>query len=576
MQVHPYHRAIDIVRRANQIATSTELDELLRRTLDLFVETAGAAAGTLYLYESATDELVFEVVKGDAASQRLLGTRFSASIGIAGAAIRAGEPIFVRNVADDPRWDRSLGELAGHELRTAYCLPLMLPNRIVGVVQVFDLAQTAVDEEEELALLHLLANYMVNVIEKTRLLHEGRERERRLSALVDTISRLTTTLDRDELLTRIMNHARDLLDVEATSVWELDEERNLLVLHVATGERGEALRELTIPVGEGFIGEAIASGKIVLVQNVQNDLRHYRQVDDQTGFVTRSALTVPLHSPSIQLGPQRGELREAIIGGAQAINKRSGTFSDDDVVLFEALAAQAATVLQLSRLYGNTELLLLGMIKALAEAVDARDRHNRQHSQRVSDSSVAVAEELGLARDEVYHVRLGSLLHDIGKIGVPDAILDKPGRLDDDELVEMRSHTTKGFDILSQQELRWLLRHELPALLEHHERLDGQGYPNHLASEQISQIGRIVAVADVFDALTSERPYKPGWETAQALAYLEERKGTEFDADCVDALCRARANGKIVTQRERNQEKEARSQKPETRSQNNESEHSDS
>lgn len=122
----------------------------------------------------------------------------------------------------------------------------------------------------------------------------------------------------------------------------------------------------------------------------------------------------------------------------------------------------------------------------------------------------------------------------------------------------MRSHTTKGFDILSQQELRWLLRHKLPALLQHHERLDGQGYPNHLASEQISQIGRIVAVADVFDALTSERPYKPGWATAQALAYLEERKGTEFDADCVDALCRARANGKIVTQRERNQEKEAR------------------
>ena len=194
---------------------------------------------------------------------------------------------------------------------------------------------------------------MVNAIEKTRLLHEARERERRLSALVDTISRLTTTLDRDELLTRIMNHARELLNVEATSVWELDEERGLLVLHVATGERGEALRELTIPVGEGFIGEAVASGKIVLVQDVQNDLRHYRQIDNQTGFVTRSVLTVPLHSPSIQLGPQRGELREAIIGGAQAINKRGGGFSGDDIALFEALAAQAATVLQLARLYSK-------------------------------------------------------------------------------------------------------------------------------------------------------------------------------------------------------------------------------
>jgi HD-GYP domain-containing protein (c-di-GMP phosphodiesterase class II) len=191
------------------------------------------------------------------------------------------------------------------------------------------------------------------------------------------------------------------------------------------------------------------------------------------------------------------------------------------------------------------------MIKALAAAVDARDRYNRQHSQRVSDFSVAIAREMQMTGEEVYHVRLGSLLHDIGKIGIPDAILDKPGRLTDEELIEMRSHTTKGHDIMSQEELRWLLRTELPALLQHHERLDGKGYPHRISGDEITKIARIVAVADVFDALTSSRPYKDPWSAEHTIAYLSERTGTEFDPDAVAALARARANGQIQTQTER-------------------------
>jgi putative nucleotidyltransferase with HDIG domain len=183
--------------------------------------------------------------------------------------------------------------------------------------------------------------------------------------------------------------------------------------------------------------------------------------------------------------------------------------------------------------------------------VDSRDRYNKQHSQRVSDFSVAIAREIGMPSEEVYHVRIGSLLHDIGKIGIPDAILDKPSRLDDDELVEMRSHTSKGYNIMSQEELRWLLRAELPALLQHHERLDGKGYPLSISGDEITEIGRIVAVADVFDALTSARPYKEAWSAERTITYLTERAGSEFDPRAVAALARARQNGRIRTQLER-------------------------
>lgn len=549
-------RILSVVQRATQIAARSELATLLEQTLDLFVEEAGAEAGTLYLYDSEHDELVFHVVKGDPESRRLLGMRISAERGVAGAALRAREPLFVPDVAHDPRWDRSTGELAMIQLRTMYCLPLILEDRPVGVVQVFNLPPTAVDGADELALLRILGNVMVSVIDKARLLDEARRRELRQRALADIAARLTTTLDRQQLLTLIMDYARELLDCEATSVWEIDDEDETMPVlrsHVATGEHGEQVAGVTVPLGQGIIGHVVATGSIIRVDDVTRDERHYQGVDQMSGFVTRSILCVPLHAPSIELGAERGRVEARIIGGAQALNKIGGPFTDDDVDLFESFANLAATVLQLSRLYADTQDLMLGMIKALVEAIDARDRNNQHHSRRVSDFSVAIAEELGLSDEQVYHVRIGSLLHDIGKIGVPDAILDKPGRLTDEELVEMRSHTTRGYDIMSQAELKRLLRVELPALVQHHERLDGNGYPYRISGDEMVWISRIVAVADVFDALTSARPYKAPWSAETAISYLSERKGTEFDAACVDALARARARGHpyVKTQGER-------------------------
>jgi HD-GYP domain-containing protein (c-di-GMP phosphodiesterase class II) len=558
MPVHnlSIQRILNVVQRATQTAAQANLAALLDRTLDLFVEEARAEAGTLYLYDPERDELVFHVVKGDETSRRLLGMRIPANRGVAGAALRTREPIFVSDVTSDSRWDRSIGELASIRLRTMYCLPLMIEERPVGVVQVFNLPDDAVDAEEELALLRILGNTMVSVIDKTRLLEETYRRERRQRALADIAARLTTTLDRQQLLTLIMDYARDLLNCEATSVWEIDDsdETNPVVRsHVATGSRSEQVTGITVPLGQGIIGHVVATGQIVRVDNVREDARHYQAVDQQSGFVTRSILCVPLRAPGIELGAGRGRVEARIIGGAQALNKIDGAFTDDDVSLFESFANLSATVLQLSRLYADTQNLLLGMIKALVEAVDARDRNNRQHSRRVSDFSIAIAEELGLSDEQIFHVRIGSLLHDIGKIGVPDAILDKPGRLTEEELIEMRSHTVKGYDIMSQEELKRLLRVELPALLQHHERLDGNGYPHRIAGDQISWIARIVAVADVFDALTSVRPYKEPWSAEQAIAYLRERKGIEFDAACVEALARARAKGHplVKTQGER-------------------------
>jgi putative nucleotidyltransferase with HDIG domain len=547
-----YRHVLDVVRRATQIAAGADLGTLLDRTLDLFMEVAGAQAGTLYLYDDETDELVFYVVHGDDRSTQLLGTRLPAGRGIAGAALHSRSPIFVPDVAADPRWDRVIGELSGVQLHTMFCLPLLTHGRPVGVVQVFNLPAFGLEDPER-DLLRLLGDCIVSAIDKTQLLEESRRllveserRTRRMRVLGDIQTRLTTTLDRTELLTLIMSHARDLLDVEATSVWELDEQRQVLVLHVATGERGEQLREITVPVGQGIIGYVVASGETVMVEDVSKDTRHYGRIDEQSGFVTRSILCVPLRAPRIVLGPDRGHVEARIIGGAQALNKRGGDFSEDDVDLFEMFASQAATALQISRLYSGMQQLFDDTIKIIANLSDARDQYTYGHSARVAEFAVALAEELGW--QETYQVRVGGILHDIGKIGVPDAILNKQGSLTDDEYARMKQHPTIGYNAMrDSQAVQAHMPMVLPAILEHHIRFDGRGYPDERVGEQISRVGQVVHVADVFDALTSTgRSYRSAMPPEEAIRLLQRGSGTEFDPECVDAFVRAWEKGKVV------------------------------
>lgn len=538
---------IDVIQRANQIAATTELDELLDQMLTLIIEVTEAQAGTLYLYDADRDELEFKLVKGDEASQILVGKRISAQQGIAGRALRVGEAIFVPDVSNDPSWDRQTGELSRLYLQTMYCLPLQLHQQPIGVVQVFNLPEHTIDTSATLSLLQLLGGRLVTEVEKARLLAQAQRRERRQSALVDIISHITTTLDRDELLNRIMRHATNLLEVEATSIWEQDEETGDLVLHVATGTGSARLSQTRVPAGAGIIGYVTRTGELVVSDDVRNDTRFYSRIDETTGFVTRSILCVPLRAPNIQLGDERGSLHEAILGGAQAINKRNGkTFSDEDISLFETLASQAATVLRLSHLYEDTSKLFFGIIKAVTSAIDLKDPYTRGHSQRVADFSVAIAHELGLSDEDVYNIRIGGMLHDVGKIGVSDTILKKPNRLTDSEMDEMKRHPDFGVKVLEDAELQGLLRAIVPALAQHHERLDGRGYPRGLRGDAISQIGRIVAVADAFDAMTSDRPYRPGMAIETALRILRDGSGHEYDAVCVQALIAALEHGRII------------------------------
>jgi HD-GYP domain-containing protein (c-di-GMP phosphodiesterase class II) len=303
-----------------------------------------------------------------------------------------------------------------------------------------------------------------------------------------------------------------------------------------------------VPAGKGIIGYVVHSGETVLVADTRQDARHYSQVDQDSGFETRSILAVPLKARTVVLGGEQGATQEHIIGGLEALNKLEGTFDQEDARLLETFANQTATVLEIARLYTNTSDLLIGVVKALTTAIDAKDPYTEGHSQRVSDFSLAIARELDIPTETINHLRIAGLLHDVGKIGVPDMVLKKPGYLDDREMAEMKKHPMIGEKIMKPVSI---LQGELPAIAEHHEHVDGTGYPKGLSGEEISLIGRIVAVADVFDALTSDRHYRQGQAAEQVFQELLAGVGTHFDANCVNALISAYQRGMVETQKER-------------------------
>jgi putative nucleotidyltransferase with HDIG domain len=243
-------------------------------------------------------------------------------------------------------------------------------------------------------------------------------------------------------------------------------------------------------------------------------------------FTTRSALTVSLQSQKLEKG-------QRTIGGLMALTSRDSAFDDEDMELLQILAEHLSGMLDVSQIVENAQELYLDVIKALVASLDAKDPHTQGHSLRVSEYSVALAQAMGMGEEEVSLVRIASLLHDVGKIGISDSLLRKSGMLTPEEFEIMKTHTLIGGKILKQVRV---LETALPGIVEHHERLDGSGYPLGLMGNEMSLMGKIIAIADVFDAMTSDRPYRPALDRPSALHYLQENGGKLFDAQAVEVF----------------------------------------
>ena len=237
-------------------------------------------------------------------------------------------------------------------------------------------------------------------------------------------------------------------------------------------------------------------------------------------FVIKDSIIVPLKP------------RDTLLGVIQLCNKQGNTsFTYEDLDLLKILGSQIAFVIQNSELFNNLEKAYLDTLSALTNAIDAKDSYTRGHSDRVTDLSVKLAIEAGAGKNDIEKIRLGGMLHDIGKIGIPEIILNKPGRLDDQEYEIIKSHPILGVSILGNVDF---LQKIVPIIRHHHERYDGRGYPDKLKGEEIPYLARIVSIVDTFDAMTTNRPYRKALTTEESLKEIERCKGSQFDPALAD------------------------------------------
>ncbi len=348
-----------------------------------------------------------------------------------------------------------------------------------------------------------------------------------MGALLEVSHVVSSTLDLKELLTKIMKTATKVMRCETSTVYLVDEATNELYFSIVQGDEkvGAKLKEIRLPMGTGLAGWCAQNNAPVMVPDTDKDPRFFKGADKKSGFVTRSMICVPMC------------LKEKVIGVLQVLNRTGEIpFNDHDLETLKAVATQAVSAIENARLYENIQKIYLSTIEVLATAIDAKDPYTRGHSRRVTLYSVAIAEQLGLSAKEIESIRYAGLLHDVGKIGISDSIIRKPGRLTDEEYGIIKTHPAIGARILRPVEF---LADKIPGVLHHHEYYDGRGYPDHLAGEDIPLAGRIICVADCFDAMTTNRPYRKGLSVNTVIGELNKLSGKQFDPVCVQAFLKA-------------------------------------
>jgi HD-GYP domain-containing protein (c-di-GMP phosphodiesterase class II) len=247
---------------------------------------------------------------------------------------------------------------------------------------------------------------------------------------------------------------------------------------------------------------------------------------------------------SIMCAPMR--TTEAILGVLYVDSPTVHEFSEAELELLAAIGNQAGVALHRARLIAEMERLFLDVVKAIAAIIDAKDGYTHRHSERVAAIAMLIARQLGLSPEERSIVELSALLHDVGKIGVPDAILNKPGQLTDEEFAEVRRHPVHGAAILSNIQSERVLA-LVPGIKSHHERWDGSGYPEGLKGDEIPLLGRILAVADFLDALSSDRSYRKATSICDAIELIKQESGRAFDPQIVEALLAVHDSGDLAS-----------------------------
>ena len=521
--------ALDALGEVSQaLTTVTQGPRVLeQKTLETAVRVTGGSAGLLTRSTAEGNQAVIMSLGFPAEVNEL---EFQNGQGIVGAVMLGGSATAVPDISVNADL-RSPPDLVSYGLQAAICVPMLEDGRLWGTLSVFDLTAREWTTNDH-RVLATLGNQGVVAVRNAELYDNNQRSIWELKNLQEALQAATSTLDINQVLQQVLAGAAKASSAQIGCL--ALEESGRLILKGGFGTDSQTAEKLALGLGGDICRDVMASGKPYM-QAMESD----------------SAKDSPLNPRAVLCVPIT--LRGKPTGVVFLAHYQLGhAFTPDHRNLVTELAAQAAVAIDNARLFKDREEVILASLEALANAVDARDPWTAGHSERVAQYSRVIARQMKYSpKDQTAWVRLerGCRVHDIGKIGVPDAVLQKAGVLTDEEFAKMREHPVVGFNILSGLKM---LTDELVIVRSHHERYDGKGYPDRLKGDELPIFAWIVSAADAIDAMTSDRPYRKGMSLDVAIGQVRDGAGSHFHPDVAEAVMDAADKGelKVIPQEE--------------------------
>jgi putative nucleotidyltransferase with HDIG domain len=525
---HEAARTRALLRVAGRLNAQLDLDTLLQTLSEETAQALNTPISMVSLYKPKEDA-IHPIIGQGLSSEQLTSipplpkSRYEQTINFLGAVFTLPDLQNIETAA-------YLQAFKSLNFRSMALATMEYERELIGNLVVISQGEPRIFTEDELLLLKGIADQAALAIVNTRLYKDAQRRLKNLQALRVIDIAIATNHDLRETMDVLLDKITDELSVDAAAILLLNEAKGLLEFGASQGFQTSSLRYFTLKVGEGMAGRAAEQRQILHVHNIPADPKELVQPSllAREGFVSYYA------APLIAQGKVKGVLE---------VFHRSVLNPDDEWLNFlETLAGQAAIAIEnttlfedlqktneeLSRAYDST-------IEGWSYALDLRDKETEGHTRRVTELTLELAKEFGFTTDELLHIRRGGLLHDIGKMGVPDRILLKETALEPDEWAQMKQHPVYAYEMLQPIDY---LHEALDIPYCHHEKWDGSGYPRGLKGEEIPLAARIFAIVDVWDALTSDRPYRAAWDTEKTLAHIKQETGKHFDPHVVDLFTR--------------------------------------
>ena len=527
-------RDLEVINRVStSLRQAQSVVEILPILLDEGLSLMDASDGDIWLYEHSDNVLKQRIARG--ASTQAAHTVLKPEDGIIGHVFTSGEKYVALDLKNDLLMFAGNKDSTPHGL-SGFFIPIKSNIGPMGVLLIA--VEMGRHMTDEINLLTILAEITGNAIHRAELFDQSQEQIHRLMTLRDIDSAIASSTDLRVTLNILMDHTLKHLKADAVDILLYHPELQSLTFLTSAGFYNPAPSRPLVRLGEGLAGQVVMKGGVEYVTDLQrsNEARRDPMLARE-GFVTYFGV------PLIVKGQVKGVFEIFI---------RSAFSPTADWTQFlHTLAGQAAIAVDNAQLFDNLQRSNQEITQAYdttlegwARALELRDRETEGHTRRVTELTMYLARFMGIADDELINIYRGVLLHDIGKMGVPDQILRKTGALNEAEWFEMRKHPEYAFNLLAPIPY---LRPALDIPYCHHEHWDGSGYPRGLKGEQIPISARVFAIVDIWDALLSDRPYRKAWPEEKVLQYIQDISGTILDPIVVHAFLQMLAEMKSKT-----------------------------